>query len=51
MPKRVPKHGLRSTYTNHGCRCEPCSKANRDYQRPYMRLLYQLKRNGKEART
>lgn len=24
-------HGSRSTYTNHGCRCEPCTDANRRY--------------------
>lgn len=34
------KHGRRGTYTNRGCRCEACSKANRDYQRPYMRVAY-----------
>ena len=24
-------HGVRSTYERHGCRCEPCRKANNDY--------------------
>jgi hypothetical protein len=26
-----PPHGHRSTYVNHGCRCEPCRQAQRDY--------------------
>lgn len=30
-------HGTRSKYTA-GCRCEPCTVANRDYQRGYMTL-------------
>lgn len=29
--------GTRSKY-NAGCRCEPCTIANRDYQRGYMTL-------------
>ena len=44
------KHGSRSTYVNKGCRCSSCRKANRDYQRPYMRSVYKLskfkRRNG-----
>lgn len=24
-------HGTRSGYTNHGCRCRPCRKANSEY--------------------
>lgn len=28
-------HGKQSTYTNHGCRCEPCTQANRDAQTHY----------------
>lgn len=31
------EHGTRSCYTA-GCREEPCVKANRDYQREWMRL-------------
>jgi 5-methylcytosine-specific restriction endonuclease McrA len=27
-------HGVRSTYTNRGCRCDLCSAANREYQGP-----------------
>lgn len=26
-------HGKSTTYSNHGCRCEPCSKAWADYIR------------------
>jgi len=26
------QHGKQPTYTNHGCRCEPCTAANRDAQ-------------------
>lgn len=26
-PKREPVHGSASTYTNHGCRCAPCTRA------------------------
>lgn len=26
-------HGTLSTYTNHGCRCEACKRANADYHR------------------
>lgn len=26
-------HGRASTYTNHGCRCAPCTTAIRDYNR------------------
>lgn len=28
-------HGTRSRY-QRGCRCDPCTAANRDYQRAYM---------------
>lgn len=30
-------HGTRSMYVA-GCRCEDCTKANREYQTPYMQL-------------
>ena len=30
-------HGKRSTYIM-GCRCDECTQANREYQRPYMRM-------------
>jgi hypothetical protein len=26
-----PTHGIRSTYSNHGCRCAECREANRVY--------------------
>ncbi|WP_289009369.1 hypothetical protein [uncultured Thermomonospora sp.] len=26
-PRQQPVHGRVSTYTNHGCRCEPCTRA------------------------
>jgi hypothetical protein len=30
---KAPTHGRRSTYTNHGCRCIPCTTANNEYHR------------------
>jgi hypothetical protein len=38
MPRqytRNPNHGTRSMYSNQGCRCELCTRANADYQREY----------------
>lgn len=32
-------HGKRSTY-KCGCRCEKCTRANREYHRPRMRERY-----------
>lgn len=32
---RRSAHGTRSMYTGHGCRCEPCRKAQRVYMRKY----------------
>lgn len=35
---RTPKpleHGTRYAYVRHGCRCEECGAANRDYQREH----------------
>ena len=29
------KHGSRSTYQNHKCRCEECTAAQREYMRRY----------------
>jgi hypothetical protein len=34
------RHGLPSTYTNHGCQCGPCTQANTDHWRNW----YQAKR-------
>lgn len=31
-----PDHGERSKYASHGCRCEACTKAQRDYMRKYL---------------
>jgi hypothetical protein len=28
-------HGKHATYANHGCRCEPCGEANRNYCRQW----------------
>lgn len=28
-----PPHGSYSTYSNHGCRCDPCREANRAYRK------------------
>lgn len=30
-------HGVRHTYTDGGCRCGPCTKANADYMREWYR--------------
>lgn len=30
-----PRHGTISTYTHHGCRCDPCVDAWRRYHRNY----------------
>lgn len=30
-------HGTVGGYTNHGCRCDLCRKAQREYQREYTR--------------
>lgn len=34
---REVKHGSPSSYNNHGCRCEECTKAWADYMRDRMR--------------
>ena len=31
------EHGKRSTRSNHGCECEPCMVAEREYNTPYCR--------------
>ena len=31
------KHGSASTYNNHKCRCDKCTKAWADYMRPRMK--------------
>ena len=38
--KGIPPHGTRSRYTSqkHGCRCEACAAANRQYQAERQRL-------------
>lgn len=36
-PPRIPAHGTYSEYANHGCRCEPCTDANRNYNREWYR--------------
>jgi hypothetical protein len=30
-------HGLASTYSNHGCRCDECRTAKREYDLDYVR--------------
>ncbi len=39
-PLPPEKHGLQSSYTNHGCRCAQCTAANtndwREYYQAYM---------------
>lgn len=31
------RHGVRSTYTHHGCHCDECTAAQRNYMREYQR--------------
>lgn len=31
------EHGSNSTYTNHGCRCDPCRTASREWAREHRR--------------
>lgn len=40
------EHGTRPRYVL-GCRCDPCTVANRDYQREYMRGWYARQRAKK----
>jgi|APSaa5957512535_1039671.scaffolds.fasta_scaffold10709_10 hypothetical protein len=35
--KEEGRHGKRSTYVNHKCRCQRCRQAQTDYMRGYMR--------------
>ena len=35
LPPGDPRHGTRGGYGNHRCRCEACTKANRDKSREY----------------
>jgi len=46
----MSEHGTRTRYVHHGCRCEPCTEANRVYQRAYMREVY-YKRHADELRN
>jgi len=32
--RTAPAHGTTSAYTNHGCRCDLCREAWRDYKVP-----------------
>jgi hypothetical protein len=42
----MSKHGTRSKYVNEKCRCKACTKANRDWQRPYWRAKVAKERGG-----
>jgi len=44
----TPTHGIRSTYVNLKCRCVECTRANREYMRPYMREWKQRRRDQPE---
>ena len=41
------KHGSRTTYNVHKCRCEKCRAANREYVRVWMRNEYHKVRKDK----
>lgn len=61
---RIRRHGKLGEYTNHGCRCELCRKANTDWQKSYwagkkkndpecrhlLSIKIQKKRKGANAR-
>lgn len=47
-PLPEEKHGLRSTYVNHGCQCGPCTDAATGYWGHYYRT-YLAKPAGKRA--
>ena len=38
--QKTAKHGTRSRYVHHECRCPKCVKANRTYQRDYYRATH-----------
>lgn len=40
-------HGRASSYNNHGCRCDPCTKAWREYMQPRIKRYRQKKRQAK----
>lgn len=40
-------HGRASSYNNHGCRCEECRVAWRDYMRPRIKKYRQKKKQAK----
>lgn len=37
LPPGDKRHGTRGGYSNWGCRCQPCTKANTDAVRNYFR--------------
>lgn len=38
-------HGRASSYNNHGCRCDECKTAWRDYMRPRIKKYRQKKKH------
>lgn len=40
-PVGEPRHGTRSWYLNHRCRCQPCRDANTAYHRELLKRLAQ----------
>ncbi|WP_412747312.1 very short patch repair endonuclease [Krasilnikovia sp. MM14-A1004] len=42
-PATTPAHGTLSTYSNHGCRCADCRRANAQYQQ---QLLARYRQHG-----
>lgn len=43
------QHGLASSYNNHKCRCEPCTKAWAEYMKPRIQK-YRKKVKDEEAK-
>jgi len=42
-------HGRASSYNNHGCRCDKCTEAWRDYMRPRIKNYRQGKKRKVQA--
>ena len=42
-------HGRASSYNNHGCRCDDCTKAWSDYMRPRIKTYRDKKRRAKQT--
>lgn len=48
-PEDAPVHGHHSSYSNWNCRCEPCTKANTEYSRRYVRAYHERQRAKRQG--